>query len=137
MFFIYSGLIVGSIATYVWTFIIRYRYTSQVCAGDFILTDISVVSKDNDVILDNYLIGCGRLLKCFIVVESINIFCCGFASLIWIMVTPMSLTRLTTSVDQSWQEERNMLLSERLTIKLQMREQEAVVLEYDKKLKAK
>ena len=112
MFFIYSGLIVGSIATYVWTFIVRYRYTSQVCAGDFVFTE------DSEVVVDNYLIGCGKLLKCFIVVESLNIFCCGFASLIWIMITPMSLTRLTTSVDQSWQEERNMLLSERLTIKL-------------------
>ena len=109
MFFIYSGLIVGSIATYVWTFIIRYRYTSRVCAGDFILTDksLAISSDGDDEVLENYLISCGKLLKCFIVVESMNIFCCGFASLIWLMVTPMSYKRLTTSVDQLWEEEKS------------------------------
>ena len=107
MFIIYVVLLMLSIGTFIWTFLTRYRHTGQVCSGDFIEPSYFEESDASSPIVlweemenEFYLINCGKLLRTFIVLESIFVFCCICSGAIWSMITPNPLTRVSTSVDE-------------------------------------
>ena len=110
MFIVYVILLVFAISTYVWAIFERFSYTSQVCSGDLI-NDGGKIGLDGSPILlweemvnDFYLISCGRLLKYFVVIESLFMFCCVCSSSIWVLITPNSMARFTTPVEYTQTE---------------------------------
>ena len=64
-----------------------------------------------------YLISCGRLLKFFTVIESMFVFCCCCSSGIWLMITPNSLARFTTTVEYSQAEMQRETIRDRIAFK--------------------
>ena len=69
---------------------------------------------------DFYLISCGRLLKYFLVIESLFLFCCVCSSSIWVLITPNPLHRFTMSVEYSQIEHQKLIIRDRIAFKRQM-----------------
>ena len=74
-----------------------------------------------------YLISCGRLLKYFIVIESLFMFCCVCSSGIWILITPNSMSRFTTPVEYTQNEQQRLILKDRIAFKRQIQETDRIV----------
>ena len=96
------------IGTYVWTIDTRFSDAGRVCSGDYLDTveSTSVWSVTfSDTTEDSvFLLKLGKLLKTFVIMESIFLFLCLLAGCIWSLYTPMAFTRLFTSVDQNVEE---------------------------------
>lgn len=56
-----------------------------------------------------YLISLGKLLKYFIVIESLFMFCCVCSSSIWVLITPNSFKRFMTTVEHSQVEHQRLI----------------------------
>ena len=87
-FVIYSLFLLSTLGTFIWSCWVRTQYTSKVCSGDFIIDD-GIIDEQAAIILvwdvehQFYLIECGRLLRRFIVVESLFFLCCMCAGSMW------------------------------------------------------
>ena len=104
LFAIYSVLVIFSLCTYVWAFVVRYQYTSKVCSGDFIgasSPEEEAIVMTEQIIESYYMVGAGNLLMWYLVLESIFVFCCVFSAAIWTLAMPRPLERISTSVEFS------------------------------------
>ena len=82
-----------------------------------------------------YVLGAGKLLKIFVIVETIFAFCCLCSGGIWGLVQPFPLTRVVTTVDFTNAEQRRLILADRIAFKLQMREQDAILFQHEEELR--
>ena len=128
---VYAALLLVAVATYVWAFCVRFRYTTRVCVGDFHgeeqlkrETDQAmygqVIYLWDELKNDFFLVSAGKLLRAFLVVESMFVTCCLCSSFIWALAMPDSLARFSTPVEESASESQRLLIEERLAFKRQI-----------------
>lgn len=127
-----------SFGTYIWAFVVRYRYTSQVCSGDFIgISDTDETSPviDDQIKDEYYLIEAGKLLMCYLIIESLFVFCCMCSAGVWTFAVPKPLERISTTVEYSSQASHKALVQERLSAFKRMKNTEMIIFENERILK--
>lgn len=89
LFIMYTVLLILSVGTFIWSVVLRQQYTSKVCSGDFLaeheIDYESAIIVMWDVEHEFYLIQCGRVIRWFIIIESLFFFCCTCASSVWVV----------------------------------------------------
>ena len=130
IFSIYAVLFLVSVGIFAWTIIHRFSPGGHICSGDYLDTfespSVYSLIRENDA-SQFYLVRQGKLLKTYVVVESIFFFFCCLAGSIWSICTPGALMKLLKSVDQNAEEEREHAIAERLAFKFEMQETQMII----------